>query len=70
MLTVLVLEDRGLGASLAHRALRNKGQLHEDAVEQAAHAALRLGHRTTVLLKTDTAPALFDLKRGVTGASG
>eukprot|EP00969_Alexandrium_andersonii_P119822 5297635-Alexandrium_andersonii.AAC.1 len=33
-------------------------------VEQAAGSGPRLGHRGPVLLKTDNAPALVDLKQG------
>eukprot|EP00969_Alexandrium_andersonii_P028461 1242480-Alexandrium_andersonii.AAC.1 len=61
-LPVLVIKGRDSRASLAHPALC-KGRLRDDAVGQAASSIRRLGHRQSLLLKTDNEPALVDLRR-------
>eukprot|EP00969_Alexandrium_andersonii_P253275 11194107-Alexandrium_andersonii.AAC.1 len=68
-LAVLVLKDRSSRASLAHPVLR-KGRLHEDVAGQAVPSIHRLGHHRKVLLKTDSEPALVDLRAGVAETLG
>eukprot|EP00969_Alexandrium_andersonii_P056307 2481491-Alexandrium_andersonii.AAC.1 len=62
-LTVLVIKGCNSRAILAHPVLR-KGRLHDDTVDQAVASVRRLGHHR-VLLKTDSEPALLDLRRAV-----
>eukprot|EP00969_Alexandrium_andersonii_P229280 10125730-Alexandrium_andersonii.AAC.1 len=59
----LVLTDRDSRAIPAHPVLR-KGRLREDTVDQAVPSIRRLEHRRKVLLKTDSEPALVDLRAG------
>eukprot|EP00969_Alexandrium_andersonii_P134375 5944850-Alexandrium_andersonii.AAC.1 len=62
-LTVLALKDHGSRAILA-RPVSRKGCLREGTVDQAAPSVHMLGHRRKVLRKTDSEPALVDLRAG------
>ena len=54
---------------MAHPVLC-KGRGQEGTIAQAVESIRRLGHRTKLLLKTDTEPALVDLRCGIAEALG
>ena len=47
-----------------------KGRGQAETIAQAVKSIRRMGHRAKLLLKTDNAPALVDLRRGVAEALG
>eukprot|EP00969_Alexandrium_andersonii_P092121 4067416-Alexandrium_andersonii.AAC.1 len=68
-LTVLALKDCGSRATLARPVLR-EGRLREGTVGQAVPGIHGLGRHRKVLLKTDNAPAVVDLRAGAAETLG
>ena len=62
--TVIVIKDRDSKAIRAH-ALKYKGTCLDEAAQMAADAISAFGYRGKIALKTDTEPALLDLRKEV-----